>query len=335
VPVVADGGDAERRGDLFPGLANQPPRLAETLVRAVDQAFDGVMITDVQLDPPGPTIVYVNSALSEITGYGADELVGANPRILQGPKTDRALLDRMRHELERNGTFQGRATNYRRDGSEFEMEWSISTVRGDAGEPRFYVAVQRDATTFRRLLDDAEHRAGTDELTGLINRRVFDAQLALLLADPGTGDRVGLIAVDLDRFKAVNDTHGHAAGDDVLREVARRLRETVRDDDLVARTGGEELTVIMTDVLGPAGVTALAERLREALARDPVPTNGILVPITASFGVAHARASGRDPTLLRADADQALYRSKADGRNRVSTAPRRSQPPPDPGLLPS
>ncbi len=311
--------------EALDAMAGGSPNLRETLVRAIDQAFDGIMITDVQLDEPGPTIVYVNPALCQITGYPAEELIGATPRLLHGPETDRELLARLRDELSRDGTFQGRSANYRRDGTEFEMEWSISTVRGDDGEPRFYVAVQRDATAFRRLLDDAEHRAETDPLTGLYNRRSFDVRLERLLADPEAGARVGLIALDIDRFKAVNDRHGHAAGDDVLREVARRLRSGVREGDVIARTGGEELTIIMTDVLGPADVVELAERLRTSLAREPIPAGAQLVPVTASFGVAHAAASGLDPTRLSADADQALYRSKASGRNRVSTT-RRAPP---------
>jgi diguanylate cyclase (GGDEF)-like protein/PAS domain S-box-containing protein len=300
------------------GPVEIPFHLIDTLVEAVDQTFDAISITGVQLDAPGPRIVYANPAFCRMTGYSSDELIGETPRLLQGPRTDRRVLDRLREDLERTGTFQGRAINYRRDGSEFVMEWSISTVRGDDGNPQFYVAVQRDATTFRRLLDEAERLARTDALTGLANRRFFDAHLASVLADARGNGRVGLITLDIDRFKSVNDTYGHAAGDAVLREVSRRMRESAIPGSLVARTGGEELAVVLEDVRDIEAVVALAEQLRSALDRRPVMAAARSLSITASFGVAHAIVSGHEPQQLTADADHALYASKAAGRNCIT-----------------
>lgn len=307
----------ETRDDIE--LRSNPTRLIETLVDAVDQTFDSIIITDVQLDAPGPRIVYVNRAFSAMTGYTPEQLVGATPRILQGPRTDPAVLGRMRDDLVRDGSFQGRAINYRRDGTEFWMEWSISTVRGDDGAPQFYVAVQRDVTTFHRLLEDSERRARTDVLTGLANRRYFDAHLASVLADPMVDAHVGLITLDIDRFKSVNDTHGHAAGDAVLQEVARRVRDVVGERGLVARTGGEELAIVLSGAETLPVVVALAERVRLAVAASPVRAGSRSLTVTASFGTAHALVSGTSPQRMAADADHALYRSKTAGRNRVSS----------------
>jgi diguanylate cyclase (GGDEF)-like protein/PAS domain S-box-containing protein len=295
-----------------------PRRLIETLVEAVDQTFDAIIITDVQLDSPGPRIVYANPAFCRMTGYAPDELIGMTPRILHGPHTDRRVLDRLRDELVRHGSFLGRAINYRRDGSEFTMEWSVSTVRGEDDEPRFYVAVQRDVTTFRKLLEDAELLARTDALTGISNRRYFDAHLAALLARPGASERVSLIMLDIDRFKGVNDTYGHAAGDAVLRETAGRIRDAIPASAVVARTGGEELAVVLEDAKDMSVARILAERLRVVIASRPIATGSHHVDVTASFGVAHANVSGPEPLQLAADADAALYRSKAAGRDRVS-----------------
>ena len=293
--------------------------LIDTIVEAVDQTFDAIIITDVELDLPGPRIVYANPAFCRMTGYAAEALLGSTPRLLHGELTDRRVLDRLRSDLEQHGSFQGRAVNYRRDGTAFTMEWSISTLRGDDGAPQFYVAVQRDVTTFQRLLEDAENLARTDALTGVSNRRFFDAHLAAVLAEPGAGERVGLITLDIDHFKAVNDTYGHAAGDAVLLEVAERLRDAIPAGALVARTGGEEFAVVLDGAPDMAAVHALAERLRAALQSRPIASGPRALATTASFGIAHALVSGSDPGRLAADADDALYRSKEGGRNRITS----------------
>jgi diguanylate cyclase (GGDEF)-like protein/PAS domain S-box-containing protein len=294
-------------------------RLIDTLVDAVDQTFDAIIITEAALDEPGPRIVYANPAFCRMTGYTSDELVGKTPRILQGPRTDREVLDRLRDELDQNGSFLGRAINYRRDGSEFVMEWSISTLRGDDGEPEFYVAVQRDVTTFHRLLENAERLARTDALTGIANRRYFDARLSAALSTPGGGERVGLISLDIDHFKSVNDTYGHAVGDTVLQDVARRILEAIPSDALAARVGGEEFAVILDDGSDAAAASRLAERLAYAVRSTPTVAGTTTLDITASFGTAQASVSGCDPGQLTADADAALYRSKGAGRDRVTS----------------
>ena len=293
------------------------PALVEMLVAAVESAIDAVMITDAELDLPGPRIVYVNPAFCRMTGWSAAELAGATPRLLQGPLTDRRVLDRIRDDLLSQQTFQGQAINYRRDGSPFTMEWSISTVRGDSGEPRFYVAVQRDMTAFKKRLADAERDARTDELTGLANRRHFSAALESALADPGAGRRTVLLSLDIDHFKLVNDAHGHPAGDAVLREVARRVKEAVREQDLVARTGGEEFAVLADWPGDDDGLRDLAERVRRSVEREPVSYGAGHLALTVSIGVARASDGGGGIDGLVGLSDHALYEAKSAGRNRV------------------
>jgi PAS domain S-box-containing protein len=130
-------------------LAQESLRLLDS---AVQQASESVMITDADLAAPGPRIVFVNPAFTRMTGYTREEVVGQTPRLLQGPKTDRAVLSRLRRELERGDTFEGETINYRKDGSEFALEWQIAPVRDAAGEVTHYVAVQRDVTERRRAL---------------------------------------------------------------------------------------------------------------------------------------------------------------------------------------
>src|SRR5262245_7829836 len=121
------------------------------LKTAIEQSSESVIITTSQLDWPGPQIVYVNSAFTKMTGYSLEDVIGKTPRILQGPKTDRAVLDRLRKDLEGGRIFTGEAINYRKDGSEFYLEWSIGPVRNERGEVTHFVATQRDVTERRRI----------------------------------------------------------------------------------------------------------------------------------------------------------------------------------------
>jgi two-component system cell cycle response regulator len=162
----------------------------------------------------------------------------------------------------------------------------------------------------------------TDELTGLYNRRYLFAHLDELLArGGGEGVGVAVLMVDIDHFKRVNDSWGHAAGDEVLRQVARRAQDSVRSVDLVARLGGEEFAVVMPET-GLAAAEAVAERLRAAIAGPPfvLGRGGARLPVTVSIGVATTVAGGDDRDGLLARADTALYEAKAAGRNRVAAA---------------
>lgn len=176
-------------------------------------------------------------------------------------------------------------------------------------------------------LEVSKVRATTDELTGLANRRAFEEQLALRLSEVDRfGSCMSLILADVDHFKRVNDTHGHEVGDVVLRAVASTLRERVRDVDLCARYGGEEIVMLLphTDL---SGAVETAERLRRAVESRPVVTSGVTVPVTLSFGVASYPFSAASHEHLFSAADRALYRAKADGRNCVRSAVARDTKP--------
>jgi diguanylate cyclase (GGDEF)-like protein len=187
-------------------------------------------------------------------------------------------------------------------------------VRDADGEVRGAVMTLSDVTALRRAQDRVAELAVTDELTGLPNRRALRARLELLAAEASRGRRFSVAVADLDFFKQVNDTHGHATGDKVLIAVAQALTHCVRRNDLVARLGGEEICIVQTDI-DPDQMRMLTERLRVAIAAIGEP-----VPITASFGVCHSSTTA-DPAAMLDLADRALYAAKRAGRNRVVVAP--------------
>jgi diguanylate cyclase (GGDEF)-like protein len=198
------------------------------------------------------------------------------------------------------------------------------------GEPRYFDVravpfgdelsyTWRDVTARQQSADDMAKRARTDELTKLLNRReVFDRLRDLHGKTPRTGHDLAVLFVDFDKFKSINDTHGHAAGDEVLRVTADRIRTCLRhDDDLGARVGGDEMMVVLHGVHGLPDAAGVAEKLR-ALAAEPVRFHDTAIPATVSIGVALAH-TGEKPEALVARADEAMYRAKQHGRNQVVT----------------
>lgn len=307
----------------------------------VENANDAVLVTTPELAPPGPHIVYVNSAFTRMTGYEAHEVIGLTPRILQGPLTNRAEMNRMRSELEAGRPFVGEAMNYTKDGHAYYMEWSVYGLNDADGKLLHYVAVQRDISARKRYemqideqarllaetnqqLADANARLATltltDSLTGISNHRALHQKLGEEIARAARYKTpLSLLLLDVDRFKAYNDTFGHPAGDEALQKIAQLLQQHRRQSDIVARHGGEEFAVLLpqTDY---AGALVLAEGLRVAVENASWP----LRAVTISIGVATLTDFNSNATPLEtandlvSRADAALYNSKEQGRNRVS-----------------
>ena len=297
-------------------VRTSPAVMAFPKSAALDALADGIMATNTGTPTEPPTVVYVNDAVCEMTGYAREELLGRSPGILQGPATDQVVIARLRADLDAGRSFAGQAVNYRKDGSAFLMEWSIAAIDDADGRPAYFVAVQRDATVPAFRLMRAEHDARTDALTGLPNRAHVDEIL-----DSGSwlSTRVhSAIVVAVDHFKAINDQHGHLVGDEVLRLMARRLTASVRGGDLVARWGGEEFCVLMIGDRNDPSV--LGARIVTAVAETPFKTSAGPLTVTVSAGSASATTQlDRAVDILRA-ADEALFRAKRGGRNRAEHA---------------
>ena len=213
---------------------------------AVEAAYDAVLITDADLDRPGPRIIHANPAFCRMTGYRLEEILGKSPRILQGPETEPAVMGRLRDDLESGRHFEGTTKNYRKDGTAFDMEWTIAPVRDNGGRVTYYVALQRDVSERNRLLEMLRHKALIDGLTGALNRDEAQRLLSLEMERARRyGSALSVVMFDIDHFKAVNDEHGHNLGDEVLAGVAEAVRPRMRTTDHFGRWGGEEFVALL------------------------------------------------------------------------------------------
>lgn len=261
-------------------------------------------------------MVFVNDAFRHLTGYATDEILGHSARMLYPSHHDPMFYRNLRTSLRDGKAFRATFTYRRKDGSPFYVEQSISPVLDDAGRITHYVSTGKDVSERvereRHLLEIASR----DALTGLYNRLAGARMLESLVAETqAAGQAFSVILADLDHFKHINDSRGHQAGDDALVTVGAILQAGIRGGDLAIRWGGEEFLVLAPGC-GIAQAMELAERLRAGVARAEIPASG---PVTVSLGVAQLAAGEAVAELLQR-ADEAMYRAKSGGRNRVEAA---------------
>jgi len=274
---------------------------------------EGIIITD-----PQTRIVRVNPAFTQQTGFSAGVVLGRKTNILRSGRQDKAFYAAMWQAINEKGHWSGEIHNRRADGSNYIIWCSINEVRDAAGGLMHYMAVQTDVTQLHDAKQALARQASFDALTGLPNRSLFNDRIAQLMALSLRHEKAfALLYVDLDRFKEVNDTLGHQAGDALLCEVSRRLQDGLRAEDTVARMGGDEFVVLLPDT-DAQGAQAVAMNLLARL-REPVQLAGILSyrPM-ASVGLAMCPQDGDTPDLLLRSADLAMYGAKVDGRNRMA-----------------
>ncbi len=313
-------------------------RLLESVVV---NANDAVLITSAEpIDLPGPRVVYCNAAFTRTTGYSAEEMLGRTPRVLQGPGTSRKALDRLRHALSRWKPIEVELLNRRKNGTEFWVELSIVPVANEKGWFTHWVSVQRDisdrkaaeeAATQSRIAQaenlalEAEieerkqvearllYTAFHDDLTKLRNRAFFMDRLAVALArtksDPSF--RIAVLFLDLDRFKLINDSLGHRAGDLLLMEVAQRLSVSIRPQDTLARLGGDEFAMLVEGLGAALTAATLGSQLVEAM-RPSLWIGDQEVFPSCSIGVVEATAEHGLPEDMLRDADMAMYQAKRE-----------------------
>ncbi|MDT8856191.1 diguanylate cyclase [Paracoccaceae bacterium Fryx2] len=292
----------------MPNTAWMPTRAMRALVEAVN---DAILITTVpETDPNGPSIVYANPAFCRIAGYRQDELIGKSPRIMQGPGTDQNALRRIRHALDRRQGCREEVLNYSRDGTPYWLDMHIVPLFDDDGQLQYFGAIQRDVTEARHTVDRLKRLAHEDVLTGLGNRAALHHRLETLWeSGAGTDTPIWFLLFDMDGFKAINDTLGHLAGDNILRTFAAHVVSALQPDDFVTRLGGDEFAVILKGYTRRQA-TDFAEQVIASLSTMPVSGSdriGVSAGMTALW-----QSDTFETVFSRADA--ALYKAKSSGR---------------------
>ena len=279
------------------------------VARVFDRAAEGVMITD-----ENQRILTVNDSFVTVTGYSREEVIGKTPALLQSGKQSSDFYKNMWEELQANGWWQGEIWNRRKNG-ELYLEWlSINAVRDEQGKTVNYIGMFSDITVIKESRQRMEYLATHDELTELPNRTLFNDQLRLALARSArAGNHLALMFVDLDNFKLINDTLGHQEGDQLLKQVAARLKRCVRGADTVARLGGDEF-VILLEIDNRNEVALMATRILEAFAASFILQEQECF-ITSSIGISLFPEDTADPHILMRHADTAMYRAKERGKN--------------------
>jgi diguanylate cyclase (GGDEF)-like protein/PAS domain S-box-containing protein len=287
-------------------------RRSEAQFRAVaDHANDAIVSADGR-----GTIIMWNRAAGNIFGYTEAEILGKPLPALVSERTWQCHEDALTRVASggEHGTGETlELTGRRKDGREFPLELSLSAWT--QGDRQFYTGILRDITERRQTQNRLDYLATHDALTGLPNRTLFADRLEQALARSAWNKRlVAVMYLDLDRFKAINDTLGHTAGDQLLQTVATRLMAAVREGDTVARRGGDEFTIILIDMAQTDDVALVAQKILNAMA-EPVNLNGREMLVTFSIGIACCPVDGTDAQTLLRRADTALYQAKAQGRN--------------------
>ncbi len=281
--------------------------------RAVEASANGIMISDLALrDLP---IIYVNPAFERITGYSAKEAYGRNARFLMGTDTDQLGVQEIDAAVRARHEGSAVLRNYRKDGTLFWNDLAIAPVRNAEGEATHFVGIINDITERKQYEEQLERQNNQDALTGLASRNLLKERAELAIAFAARQHRsVALLFLNLDHFKRINDSLGHTFGDAILVAVAKRLSASKRERDTLARIGGNDFVMVLSDLASPQDVPLLADRMLHHIAA-PIPLQDREINLSASIGVSLYPQDGDDYDTLLRNADAAMYRAKEAGRN--------------------
>lgn len=294
-------------------------KLWEADLRIAATAFESqeaMLVTDAN-----GIILRVNQAFVDNTGYSAEELVGKTPAVLRSGHHEPEFYATMWQQIARDGSWQGEIWDRRKNGEVYPKWLTISAVKDEHGQVTHYVGTHHDITERKAAEERINALAFYDQLTGLPNRTLLRDRLQQAMAgSERDGSHGALLFIDLDNFKTLNDTQGHELGDQLLKTVAFRLREVIRETDTAARQGGDEFVVVVSD-LGGEGIAALAaeqvaEKLLQVLAQ-PYALDSLVHRGSASIGVTLFQGHRFSSDELMKQADLAMYKAKAAGRNVV------------------
>jgi diguanylate cyclase (GGDEF)-like protein/PAS domain S-box-containing protein len=291
-------------------------RQAEVRLRQAATVFENsrecVIITGLD-----GTILAVNKAFTEITGYTEAEVISGNPRLLQSDRHGRDFFQAMWNALTQAGQWQGEIWNRRKNGEIFPCWLNIAAVPDERGRPTQYVAVFADISQIRHSEEQLARLAHYDPLTDLPNRLLLQSRLEHAIDRAGRhGQRLAVLFIDLDHFKTINDSLSHLVGDRLLVGVADRLRQRIRSEDTLGRFGGDEFLLILEPLDHPDEAAGVARDLLAALTEPFRLDDGQEFFVGASIGISVYPEDGATATELLRDADAAMYQAKENGRNR-------------------
>ena len=295
-------------------------REMETKVKLAAKVFDhvgdAIFVTN-----ENNKITLINRVFTDITGYDIDDVLGKDPRFLSTAKQDDDFYAAMWFEINTHGTWKGEVWDQRKDNSLFPELLTITTIHNSKNEIVNYIGIFSDITQQKQATEQIEYLANYDGLTGLMNRMALQSAVDNVLVSVQKNQQLlALLFIDLDGFKAVNDTLGHAVGDEVLKSTAERLMKNVRERDLVARLGGDEFVVVLVHLTDVSHIAPVADKLLNAL--HQILTHGDqTLHVTPSMGIAVYSDTCCDYAKLLSSADKAMYKAKENGKNNYQFAP--------------
>lgn len=291
-------------------LLTQEQQQLRLLNVAMSSAMNAMFIT--QRDGK---IVWFNDALCQFSGYASDEILNRNPRLFGSGEHAPLFWQTMWQTILAGKPWRDDVVNRRKDGSLFSVAQNVTPLYDHTGSPTHFLAVQQDVSEKRELARRVEFLAYHDMLTGLPNRALFNDRMQQAINQAKRDkSEFALLFIDLDGFKEVNDTHGHAAGDKLLQIVANRLSDSVREGDTVARLGGDEFTILLRDVADDEGFERVTAKILERLAQT-YDLGGYGAAVTASIGISLYPQHASEAEKLMIYADDAMYQAKQAGRN--------------------
>ena len=278
-----------------------------------ETASENIVVTDAN-----NCFITVNPAFTKTTGYSLEDVIGKTPKILKSGKQNSEFYSKMWKDLTKDGQWDGELSNKRKNG-EIYIEWlSIRAIYNHDGTIRMYVATFSDITEKKRADEIIWKQANYDLLTNLPNRRLFDDRLKHEIKIANRSKKLlALLFIDLDLFKEVNDTFGHEIGDKLLIKVTKRINETLRATDTVARMGGDEFAAILPQMENEKDISKVAKLIIKKLA-TPFDLNGKIVSISASIGIAIYPKDAILAKELLQYSDKAMYDAKKSGRGKIS-----------------
>ena len=318
--IVVDQGWVERDADLQPirmvGTVQDISELRSMegqlrLIQSVlDQTEEGIFITDAD-----GKIISVNQSLCALFGYTAEEMIGRSPKMFRSEHQDQEFYDKMWDSLHEHGMWNGEIWNRRKDGEVFPVKTTIQAINGYNGDVQHYVCVYNDLTAIKQRDQKLAYSTSHDALTGLPNRGLFLDRLGQAVHRAERENScIGVAVLDIDLFNKVNDSLGNAHGDELLRMFAKRIEDTIRQDDTVCRLGGDEFSIIHPNTGSAETLAQMTQRLFGVLSK-PFELAGQELYFTASVGLTIFPEDGKEPDTLLKNAILAMNRAKDFGRS--------------------